>query len=229
MHKVSVIFFLFALVATQQTSDNSSQFSVCHNEHSFTRRDLHRFAEEKRAHADPVGQLFKWCSSDALCADAYHISMNRTKTDETTFRYIAAHWLHMRNAKLDLMQPFNETVCTTATFDDLLRLLWIIGMRLNVREKVRIECGPNEQATLDIETMQLHCVCAPDRKCFDTEEWRETSLNWSNVTVSIASLTLFIASILLIRNAIERRAVNHRLLLECQDKCGCRVNFLKQL
>lgn len=135
----------------------------------------------------------------------------------------------MRNGNLDLMQPFNETVCDRASFDDLLRLLWVIGMRLHVKEHVMLECGPNERATLDIETRQLHCICAPDRKCFDTEEWRESSLNWSNVTVSVACVTLIIASLALIWGAVQRRALHHRLLLECQLKCGSRQAFLKNL
>lgn len=205
------------------------RFSVCHNEHTFSRRDLHLYAHEKRRTKDVVGQLFDWCSGDAACAEAYHISTNRTAVDEKTFRYISAHWLQQASTPVDLMEPFGEKVCESESFDDLLRTLWVLAMRLRVRETVRLECGANERAVFDAEAMQLHCVCAADRNCIDASVWRESSLNWSNTTVILAVVVLIVVVVQIFFTSATRRATYHRLLLECKQKCGGREILLKNL
>lgn len=208
---------------------------MCHNEHTFSRRDLRLYAHEKSQTKDAVGQLFRWCSANAACADAYHISSRQTRNDERTFRYISAHWLQLGGGgggadfNVDLMRPFNETVCDNESFDDLLRTLWVIALRLHVKESVRLECGANERAVFDSEAMQLHCVCVADRNCIDASVWRASSLNWSNTTVVIATIMLIIVCFQLLATAVVRRELYHRLLLECRQKCTSRDELLKSL
>jgi hypothetical protein len=223
---IATWFLALVFVAAQR---EPAQFSMCHNEHTFSRRDLSLFAHEKRQTKDAVGQLFRWCSANAACAEAYHISGAQTPADERTFRYISAHWLQMSNRDVDLMRPFNETVCENESFDDLLRTLWVIALRLHVKESVRLECGANERAVFDAEAMQLHCVCIADRNCVDASVWRASSLNWSNTTIIVATLMLIVVCAQLLLTAVARRALYHRLLLECRQKCTARAELLKSL
>lgn len=223
------LFVILALVSLAFCDENTTQFSICHNEHTFSRRDLHDYMHEKRQTKDVIGKLFEWCSGNAACAEAYHISTQRTKNDEKAFRYISSHWLQMADGSVDLMRPFNETVCENESFDDLLRTLWVIALRLHVKESIRIECGANERAVFDSETMQMHCVCISDRNCVDAVELRESSVNWSNTTVTIACVVLIIVAIQMMLTSIGRRRTYYRLLLECKNKCNAQAEFQKNL
>ena len=204
-------------------------FSMCHNEHSFTKRDYHAYAHQKRQTSDVMGQLYQWCSSDEDCAAAYHITTQRSPKEERAFRYISKTWLHMTDSTVDLLRPFNETVCENASFDELLKTLWIVAMRLNVKETIRLECGANERAVFDTETMQMHCVCISDRNCLDASEWRASSANWSNVTISIAVAVLLAVLVQQLLLNIQRRRTFHRLLLECKKNCGGKEAFRKEI
>lgn len=219
---------LLTLIVAQVFADVPG-FSMCHNEHAFTKRDYHAYAHQKRQTQDVMGQLYEWCSSDSDCAEAYHITTNRSPKDEKAFRYISKTWLHMTDSTVDLMRPFNETVCENASFDDLLKTLWIVAMRLNVKETIRLECGANERAVFDTETMQMHCVCISDRNCLDASEWRASSANWSNVTVSIAIAVLLVVLVQQLLLNISRRRTFHRLLLECKKNCGGKEAFRKEI
>ena len=224
------LFVILVLVSFALCSDgNATQFSMCHNEHTFSRRDLHQYMHEKRQTKDVIGKLFEWCSANAACAEAYHISTQRTRNDEKAFRYISSHWLQMADGSVDLMRPFNETVCENESFDDLLRTLWVIALRLHVKESIRIECGANERAVFDSETMQMHCVCIADRNCVDAVELRESSVNWSNTTVTIACVVLIIVAVQMMMTSIGRRRTYYRLLLECKKQCNAQAEFQKNL
>jgi len=229
LRSLFVIMALVSLAFCDGNDNNTPQFSMCHNEHTFSRRDLSQYIHEKRQTKDVIGKLFEWCSSNAACADAYHISMQRTKNDEKAFRYISSHWLQMADGSVDLMRPFNETVCENESFDDLLRTLWVIALRLHVKESIRIECGANERAVFDSETMQMHCVCIADRNCVDAVELRESSVNWSNTTVTIACIVLIIVAVQMMMTSIGRRRTYYRLLLECKNKCNAQAEFQKNL
>ena len=222
---VSMVFLLLLAFASAQTPE----FSICHNEHQFSRRHLQDFMHIKRQTKDVVGLLFEWCSSSALCADAYHIGTAKTKNDEASFRYIAKHWLQMGDGSVDLLRPFNETVCENETFDELLKTLWIVAMRLHVKETIRLECGANEKVVFDSETQQMHCVCISDRNCLDSSVWRASSLNWSNVTTTIAGVVLIIVACQMFLASMQKRHTYHRLFLECKQKCGGREEFIKNL
>ena len=227
LRSVLVLVALVSLVAAADT--NTTEFSMCHNEHKFSRRDLHDYMHEKRQTKDPIAQLFDWCSSNAACAEAYHLSGQKTRTDEKAFRYISTHWLQMGDGSVDLMRPFNETVCENESFDDLLKTLWVIALRLHVKETIRLECGANEKAVFDSETMQMHCVCVSDRNCVDAVTLRESSVNWSNTTVSIACVVLIIVAIQMMLTSVARRRTYYRLLLECKRVCTAQAEFQKSL
>lgn len=222
---MTIIFLLIIALANAQTPE----FSICHNEHQFSRRNLHDFMHAKRQTKDVVGLLFEWCSSSPLCADAYHIGTGKTKKDEASFRYIAKHWLQMGDGSVDLFRPFNETVCENETFDDLLKTLWVVAMRLHVKETIRLECGANEKVVFDSETQQMHCVCIADRNCLDSSVWRASSLNWSNVTTTIAAIVLIVVACQMFLTSMQKRHTYHRLFLECKQKCGARDEFIKNL
>jgi len=193
--------------------DTPPAFSLCHNEHTFSRRNLHDFVHRKRQTKDVIGQLFQWCSADAACAEAYHISMQQTADDERAFRYISAHWMRLTDGSVDLMRPFNETVCENESFEDLLRTLWVIALRLAVKETVQLECSANERAVFDAETMQLHCICQADRNCVDASEWRASSINWSHGTIIFASLVVAFVAVRMLLMVELRLRLYHRLLL----------------
>lgn len=224
------LFIVFLLLIAFASAESAApEFSVCHNEHQFSRRNLHDFIHEKRQTKDVVGLLFEWCSSSSLCAEAYHIGTGRTKKDEAAFRYITKHWMQMQDGSVDLLRPFNETVCENETFDDLLRTLWVVAMRLHVKETIRLECGANEKVVFDTETLQMHCVCIADRNCLDSSEWRASALNWSNATTTIAGIVLIIVACQTFLTSLQKRHTYHLLLLECKKKCGAREEFLKNL
>lgn len=223
------VFVLLLLYVLSCSAVDSPQFSICHNEHSFSRRNLHDYINEKRQTKDTIGLLFEWCSESALCADAYYITTAKTQKDEKAFRYIAKHWLQMRQDNVDLMRPFNETVCENESFEELFKTLWVVAMRLHIKETIRIECGANEQVVFDTETMEMHCICISDRNCVDASVWRGSSLNWSNTTSIIAGIVVIIVASQVLVLSISRRRTYHRLLLECQQKCGAREQFNKQL
>lgn len=225
----SMLRTLFVLTLLATCAFAVSDFSMCHNEHSFTKRDYNVYVQAKRQTSDVIGQLFQWCSSDADCAEAYHISTAKTARDEKAFRHISKTWLHMTQSTVDLMRPFNATVCENESFDDLLKTLWIVAMRLNVKETIRLECGANERAVFDTETMQMHCVCISDRNCLDASEWRASSANWSNVTILVAVACLFLVLVQQLLLNIQRRRTFHRLLLQCKKKCGAADEFRKAI
>ena len=207
----------------------TTRFSLCHNEHNFTRRHLESFSREKRRVRDPIGVLFRWCVADAACADAFFISQAGTRDEEVAFRYLSTHWLQLERDEVDLMRPFNETVCEHESFDDMLRLLWVLAMRLGIKEMTHIECSANERFVFNVETAQPGCQCLPDRNCIDADQVRAASANWSTSVVSAMVLVALVASVELIYSAERRRALYHRLLLQCQRKCGVPDEMIKDL
>lgn len=210
------------LVAVTDTQN----FSVCHNEHDFSRSDYAEFASRQRSAGNPHSRLFQWCAQDPACASAYHLQGTAAE-DEQVFRYLSSRWLHRQ---VDIMQPLNETVCDSHSFDSLLQATWLLEMRLQSHENARIECGANKRFMFSTETMEGHCVCVEDRNCEEGGNWRENSLNYSTVSTVIVAAVLTIVLLLHMCASYSRLVLYQRLTFHCQQKCGgAREKFQKNI
>jgi len=205
--------------------DHQTPFSPCHNEHRFSRVDYANFVREQRMLAQPHSRLFSWCSEDVRCSAAYHIQAANSE-NEQVFRYLSSKWLPRT---LDIMQPLNDTVCATASYEALLQQTWLLEMRLQAHENARVQCGSNKRFVFSAETMEGHCVCIEDRNCEGGGDWNSNLSNFSTVSIVIVAAVLVIVLLVNLCATCAQLDLYQRLTVKCRQKCGGRATLTKNL